>query len=814
MNPCGWYGTPKTCWTSFSPRRENPNGYQEIAAMTTESARTPMTAENFQPDVDQPYPLPRMDAWPESVHVYDDASVWAVKTALAANRPLLISDEPGIGKSQLARAVAAYFHVPFLPFVVHARSECSDLLYQSDPVSRLAQAQVLGHASDSSNWRELLAEDRFVRPGPLWWAFDWASAGQQARKWCRVCGADPAAVREGKCCEACCEPPREHQPPWEPGDGCVVLIDEIDKADSEFPNGLLESLGNLGFFVADPQTGNPRRPSAVVGHHHQPGTGTARRVHPPLPRAVDVLSARSGAAIRGNLSNRARPNAFRQPPAPGRLHGRGRTGAEGTETPERRIALARRRRVSGHPPGAVGVVQACQRPTPGTNRRIGSSRQVFVAQADREFADMTLRTSHADLLRAFKGVSSPAHKYVASLCGFEIPENDTQATEQAMKQAESEAQERSRRRTQPSTPVGRAVGGGILRIMAPVGMTFRDSSEKAESNWLVDASPISSAAWRVPQNPPQPPRKPDLMPWPRLWPFLHRTHSRLSNGPKPAIGSIVAALARLVPLRRVPYEPVWRWTRDSWMLLDLRDALFPFHDDQETLRKRWFLLFGNEACRTKVCPDGNRRPSCRPPGRPSCTSAISGCWRTAGDRRSSRLGPRNGPLLDRIRFGPAASWLFSLCPGALSQAAVGPDDCQGLDLCVLERVRDGAADGARLDSAGAHVPETDAQALRQMAALAAPALRIERSLLRELRRLLPHQWNHPGVEYDFFHHASRNLDAVFVSRDKLAAAIERFRSLPPDTKQRIVELLRAHHADCAEIVRARETLLLNEGKLP
>jgi MoxR-like ATPase len=219
-----------------------------------------MTAEHFQPTPDQPYPLPRMDAWPESVHVYDEASVWAVRTALAANRPLLISGEPGIGKSQLARAVAAYFHVPFLPFVVHARSECSDLLYQSDPVSRLAQAQVLGHASDKSNWRELLAEDRFVRPGALWWAFDWASAAQQARRWCRVCGADPAVVQKGQCCEACCEPLRPNQPPWQPGDGCVVLIDEIDKADSEFPNGLLESLGNIGFFVAP-----TRKPVTLVG---------------------------------------------------------------------------------------------------------------------------------------------------------------------------------------------------------------------------------------------------------------------------------------------------------------------------------------------------------------------------------------------------------------------------------------------------------------------------------------------------------------------------------------------------------------------
>ncbi len=228
--------------------------------MTTESVRKPMTAEHFQPAPNEPYSLPEMGTWSESVHIYDDASIWAVKTALAANRPLLISGEPGIGKSQLARAVAAYFRVPFLPFVVHARSECSDLLYESDPVSRLAQAQIIAQDKQGSNWRELLDPERFVRPGALWWALDWASAAQQTRRWCRDCGVDPTKVKQGPCCQACCEPPHQHQPNWEPGDGCVVLIDEIDKADSEFPNGLLESLGNFGFFVTP-----TRKPVRRVG---------------------------------------------------------------------------------------------------------------------------------------------------------------------------------------------------------------------------------------------------------------------------------------------------------------------------------------------------------------------------------------------------------------------------------------------------------------------------------------------------------------------------------------------------------------------
>jgi MoxR-like ATPase len=205
----------------------------------------PMTAATFAPDLCTDYHLAQVDSWPKSVHRFDDDSVWAVRTALASGRPLLVRGEPGIGKSQLARAVASYFGVPFLSFVVNARSECSDLLYSHDAVSRLAQAQVLSHANAAENWRAELAEERYVRPGKLWWAVNWTDAVAQAKLWCRSCGQDA----DSDCCTSCGEPEHSRLPDWGHGGGCVLLIDEIDKADSDFPNGLLESLGNTGFEV-------------------------------------------------------------------------------------------------------------------------------------------------------------------------------------------------------------------------------------------------------------------------------------------------------------------------------------------------------------------------------------------------------------------------------------------------------------------------------------------------------------------------------------------------------------------------------------
>lgn len=174
--------------------------------------------------------------WPESRHQFDSRSEWAVRAALAAQRPLLIRGEPGIGKSQLARAAAAVLKVPFLSQVVHERCEVGDLLYTVDAVSRLAHAQLAAAAGQASEKALAdMAEERFIKPGVLWWALDWVGAAKQAKRFFR--DVTPPAMRpEG----------------WKPAaGGCVLLIDEIDKADQAVPNALLETLGNLGFPVPE-----------------------------------------------------------------------------------------------------------------------------------------------------------------------------------------------------------------------------------------------------------------------------------------------------------------------------------------------------------------------------------------------------------------------------------------------------------------------------------------------------------------------------------------------------------------------------------
>lgn len=176
-----------------------------------------------------PLPLPQRDGLPATVHVFEADSVLAINAALAAGRPLLVRGEPGTGKSQLARAAAEALGRAFVVKVVDERTETGDLLYTLDAVARLAEAQIqqaLG-ATDSAAVRANLDVRRFVQPGPLWWAFDWPSAADQASR-----GGGPTPTSPAD---------------WKPADGCVVLLDELDKADSAVPNGLLEPLGCLHF---------------------------------------------------------------------------------------------------------------------------------------------------------------------------------------------------------------------------------------------------------------------------------------------------------------------------------------------------------------------------------------------------------------------------------------------------------------------------------------------------------------------------------------------------------------------------------------
>lgn len=213
----------------------------------------------LDPKKHQDVTLPPIGSWPAADHSFETESIWAINAALASRRPLLVRGEPGTGKSQLARAAAAALGRVPLSYVVNARTESRDLQYHYDALARLAEAQTatLTQKKDQEAQDVLssLHPKHFLAPGVLWWAFNWGNAEKQHHL-CRSAGAKPeppgpATLGDGSKMHA------------DIANGTVVLIDEIDKADSDVPNGLLETLGNGGFSV-------PYINQAVIATHPFP----------------------------------------------------------------------------------------------------------------------------------------------------------------------------------------------------------------------------------------------------------------------------------------------------------------------------------------------------------------------------------------------------------------------------------------------------------------------------------------------------------------------------------------------------------------
>ncbi|WP_299374447.1 MoxR family ATPase [uncultured Tateyamaria sp.] len=127
----------------------------------------------------------------------DDLTI-AVNAAVTLERPLLVKGEPGTGKTELAKQVARSLDLRLIEWNIKSTTRAQQGLYEYDAVSRLRDSQ--------------LGEDRvhdvanYIKKGKLWEAFE----------------ADEKVV---------------------------LLIDEIDKADIEFPNDLLQELDKMEFFV-------------------------------------------------------------------------------------------------------------------------------------------------------------------------------------------------------------------------------------------------------------------------------------------------------------------------------------------------------------------------------------------------------------------------------------------------------------------------------------------------------------------------------------------------------------------------------------
>ncbi|MEM8693714.1 MAG: MoxR family ATPase [Pseudomonadota bacterium] len=149
----------------------------------------------------------------------DDLTI-AVNAAVTLERPLLVKGEPGTGKTELAKQVATSLELEMIEWNIKSTTRAQQGLYEYDAVSRLRDSQ-LGEerVHDVKN---------YIKKGKLWQAFE----------------ADKKVV---------------------------LLIDEIDKADIEFPNDLLQELDKMQFFVYETdQTIKARqRPIVIITSNNE-----------------------------------------------------------------------------------------------------------------------------------------------------------------------------------------------------------------------------------------------------------------------------------------------------------------------------------------------------------------------------------------------------------------------------------------------------------------------------------------------------------------------------------------------------------------
>jgi MoxR-like ATPase len=164
-----------------------------------------------------------------AVYVLDEKLHLAVDVALATGRPLLLRGEPGSGKSSLAAFLARNLNWRYYEHVVSSRTTTQDLLWSFDSMRRLADASTPGRPGEHAQ----LDDASYLEPGVMWWALDRISALTRGD----VTGTEAPAEPFGALNST-----RDQR-------HSVVLIDEIDKADPDVPNGLLVPLGSTEFLV-------------------------------------------------------------------------------------------------------------------------------------------------------------------------------------------------------------------------------------------------------------------------------------------------------------------------------------------------------------------------------------------------------------------------------------------------------------------------------------------------------------------------------------------------------------------------------------
>jgi MoxR-like ATPase len=182
-------------------------------------------------------------------YVFTDKIAIAVDVSLATGRPLLVSGPPGSGKSSLAPVMSDILNWRYLHEVFTSRTRLEDLTGDIDQLRRLNDAQQRDENPLPERWA-------YLEPGILWWAYDQDSASRRGQDQKDI---DNLIQQIGD----------NYALPDNPSEGLstnnvVILLDEIDKADPDLPNDLLEPLDRKRFDVPQGPTVNAKNKQQVL----------------------------------------------------------------------------------------------------------------------------------------------------------------------------------------------------------------------------------------------------------------------------------------------------------------------------------------------------------------------------------------------------------------------------------------------------------------------------------------------------------------------------------------------------------------------
>ncbi|MDD2464613.1 MAG: formylglycine-generating enzyme family protein [Desulfobulbus sp.] len=413
----------------------------------------------------------------------------------------------------------------------------------------------------------------------------------------------------------------------------------------------------------------------------------------------------------------------------------------------------------------------------------------------------------ADLLRILQTVPPEQFMAMARMLGFALKENEPVQPPPSVDAPTLEVMEEPVFQPEPSLPASENQGNGpaYYRITDHQGVETTPDEPGADfPQWFLDAQPtfLEEAITHIPPLHRQKPEVHPLLPWSRLWPFLHRVLGGELEGKQPDLDQLTRRLAGGEQLRRIPYKTRWTWAEKAVLLLDINSATFPFRQDFFRLRSQLLNLRGSNGLQLQYIvdepgglverDDGERSAptAWRTPDSDTPLLILSDLGSLPSTRRSLNQWLAFGHQLRREGQRPVV--LMPVAPRQLDRRLLRSFCCVVWDQTGTLRPVTGAAQ-----------PETmqeDKQApIDDLLALHFPVVRANMVLTRSLRRLFPATLLDVGHEGAIWHHAAvKGVGDEWGWRpEQREHSLDRFRELCQTLSRqqqcKLVDLIGRHH---------------------